>query len=210
MPTDVVDPARELREAIDQLSPRTRVAMLDAVRCPATQLIAGAYVATEGGICPLLASHRRGGRVHDASTTSSPFAGAWDRFTATPTGRTREISAHERRMLETMLLTSLARDRRRREAAELARAKRERRAERERLVRAAVAGVRRGLDSTLRDGLIARALESDRTPELKDRAGWAWLGVHRRYDDYRDALARAGDAGARASRTESERVPAGV
>jgi hypothetical protein len=213
MPKDVIDPARDLRVAIDQLSPRTRLAMLEAVRCPATRLIAGAYVASDReGICPLLASHRRGGRVHDASTTSSPFAAAWDRFTQTRTGATRDIGAHERRMLETMLLASLARDRRRRVAAELARAKRGRRAERERIVRAAVAGVRRGLDSTLREGLVARALERDRAPELKDRAGWRWVGMHRRYDDYRVAVGKAlrtenaGDTGSEGSEAAVELV----
>ncbi|MEJ7656322.1 MAG: hypothetical protein WKF33_04755 [Thermoleophilaceae bacterium] len=70
------DPTEELPQAIEALSVTTRAAMLEAVRCPATRLIAGSYVAPGGGICPLLAAHRRGGRTHDGSTGVSAFAAA--------------------------------------------------------------------------------------------------------------------------------------
>ena len=69
------DPTEELPQAIEALSVTTRAAMLEAVRCPATRLIAGSYVAP-GGDCPLLAAHRRGGRTHDGSTGVSAFAAA--------------------------------------------------------------------------------------------------------------------------------------
>ena len=58
-------------------------------------------------------------------------------------------------------------------------------------MRAAVTQIRPGFDSGLLEGLLSRALESDRVPELRDRANWAWLRVHRRYDDYRAGVARA-------------------
>src|ERR1700683_5282606 len=65
----------ELRLAIDCLPVRTREAMLRGVLSE-RHIIVGAYVDGEGGVCPMLAAHRRGGR-----TAFLPFAKAWDRFT---------------------------------------------------------------------------------------------------------------------------------
>jgi hypothetical protein len=70
--TRVVD---DLRLAIDCLPVRTREAMLDAVRRN-ERIIVGAYVDGYGGVCPMLAAHRRGGRTDFLS-----FAKSWDRFT---------------------------------------------------------------------------------------------------------------------------------
>ena len=53
----------------------TREAMLAGVRA-SSAIIVGAYVDGEGGVCPMLAAHRRGGRTDFLS-----FARAWDRFT---------------------------------------------------------------------------------------------------------------------------------
>ena len=64
----------ELRLTIDCLPLRTRVAMLEGVR--ANEIIVGAYADRKGGICPMLAAHRNGGRTSLAS-----FARAWDRYT---------------------------------------------------------------------------------------------------------------------------------
>ena len=83
------DRAEELPQAIEELSVTTRAAMLQAVRCPATRLIAGSYVAPGGGICPVLAAHRRGGRPHDGSTGVSAFADVWDRYTGASTAEPR-------------------------------------------------------------------------------------------------------------------------
>src|SRR3954468_12743110 len=67
--------AREdLRLAVDCLPRRTRVAMLEGIR--ANDIIVGAYVDRKGGVCPMLAAHRCGGRTDFLS-----FAHAWDRFT---------------------------------------------------------------------------------------------------------------------------------
>jgi hypothetical protein len=67
-------PIEELRTAIDCLPVETRVAMLDGVRNH--DIIVGAYTDRRGGVCPMLAAHRCGGR-----TNFLAFAHAWDRFT---------------------------------------------------------------------------------------------------------------------------------
>lgn len=64
-----------LRLTIDCLPIATRVAMLEGVR-DAERVIVGAYTDGRGGVCPMLAAHRRGGRTNFVS-----FARAWDRFT---------------------------------------------------------------------------------------------------------------------------------
>src|SRR4051812_15694087 len=67
--------AREdLRLAVDCLPRRTRVAMLEGIR--SNDIIVGAYVDRKGGVCPMLAAHRCGGRTDFLS-----FAHSWDRFT---------------------------------------------------------------------------------------------------------------------------------
>jgi hypothetical protein len=121
-------PIEDLRLAIDCLPAHTREAMLDGVR--ANEIIVGAYSDRAGGVCPMLAAHRNGGRTNFIS-----FARAWDRFAGTKHARRateREIAvlvAH----LEASLLAeddvdlggavadhqSLARDRRAREASGL-------------------------------------------------------------------------------------------
>jgi hypothetical protein len=65
----------DLRLTIDCLPLTTRVAMLEGVR-DAERVIVGAYTDRDGGVCPMLAAHRRGGR-----TSLLSFARAWDRFT---------------------------------------------------------------------------------------------------------------------------------
>jgi hypothetical protein len=65
----------DLRLTIDCLPVRTREAMLDGVRSH-ERIIVGAYVDGDGGVCPMLAAHRRGGRTNFLS-----FARSWDRFT---------------------------------------------------------------------------------------------------------------------------------
>jgi hypothetical protein len=65
----------DLRLTIDCMPVQTRRAMLDGLR-GAERIIVGAYTDGEGGVCPMLAAHRRGGR-----TSFLSFARAWDRFT---------------------------------------------------------------------------------------------------------------------------------
>jgi hypothetical protein len=65
----------DLRLTIDCLPVATRRAMLDGVT-RADRVIVGAYTDRDGGVCPMLAAHRCGGR-----TSFLSFARAWDRFT---------------------------------------------------------------------------------------------------------------------------------
>ena len=67
-------PARDLRTAIDCLPLKTRKAMLGGVE--SNRIIVGAYTDRSGGVCPMLAAHRNGGRTSLAS-----FARAWDSYT---------------------------------------------------------------------------------------------------------------------------------
>src|SRR3712207_7902239 len=59
--------------AVDCLPERTKVAMLDGIA--ENTIIVGAYTDRRGGVCPMLAAHRHGGR-----TDLLAFAHAWDRF----------------------------------------------------------------------------------------------------------------------------------
>lgn len=68
-------PIERLRLAIDCLPLRTREAMLEGIRSN-ERIIIGAYVDELGGVCPMLAAHRCGGR-----TDLLAFAKSWDRFT---------------------------------------------------------------------------------------------------------------------------------
>jgi hypothetical protein len=90
----------DLRLTIDCLPLATRQAMLDGVRA-SERIIAGAYTDAHGGVCPMLAAHRRGGRTNFLS-----FARAWDRFTRA--GRhARAATRRERGILIGQLEASL-------------------------------------------------------------------------------------------------------
>jgi hypothetical protein len=95
-------PARELRRAIDGMPVETRQAMLDVIgRNP---IVVGAY-ATDGGVCPMLAAHRNGGRTDYAA-----FARAWDRYCGARKNHARRATERELNALRTMLETSIADD----------------------------------------------------------------------------------------------------
>ena len=95
------DPINELRRAIDRLPVQTRTAMLDGIR--ANPIIVGAYTDNQGGICPMLAAHRHGGR-----TTQLAFARSWDNFAGA--ARVRRATQRELRVLEGQLQASLLKD----------------------------------------------------------------------------------------------------
>ena len=95
------DPITRLQTAIDCLPERTRRAMLDGVR--ANTIVVGAYTDGHGGICPMLAAHRNGGR-----TSFLSFARAWDDFARADA--VRPASPRELRVLEDLLVASLAED----------------------------------------------------------------------------------------------------
>src|SRR3954463_247956 len=89
--------AARLRAAVDMLPTETKQAML--VGLDNETIVTGAYT-HDGGICPMLAAHRRGGR-----TDRESFAHAWDRYTGAKKGRV--ASERERRTLRSLLDASL-------------------------------------------------------------------------------------------------------
>ena len=94
-------PARDLRIAIDCLPLQTRKAMLEGIE--SNRIIVGAYTDRKGGVCPMLAAHRNGGR-----TSFISVARAWDRYTGAR--RPRPATEHELTTLRTMLEASIALD----------------------------------------------------------------------------------------------------
>ena len=75
--------------------------MLEGIR--SNPIIAGAYTDRKGGVCPMLAAHRNGGR-----TTYISVARAWDRYTGAK--RARPASEREINALRAMLEASIALD----------------------------------------------------------------------------------------------------
>jgi hypothetical protein len=87
---------------VDCLPIQTRKAMLAGIE--ANRIIVGAYTDRQGGVCPMLAAHRNGGRTSLAS-----FARAWDRYTRAG-GRARPATDREVTTLRTMLEASVVLD----------------------------------------------------------------------------------------------------
>ena len=152
----------DLRHAIDSLPRDTRVAMLEGIR--QNDIIVGAYT-DHGGICPMLAAHRAGGRASCIS-----LAKAWDTFAfrGARTRLARRATRRELLVLTSHLEVSLLDDG---ATSDLGAAI----AEHEELLHARPADDRPG--------------DADRSAELEARPGWAWLRVMRRYDEYERALA---------------------
>jgi hypothetical protein len=94
-------PIERLRTAIDCLPVSTREAMLAGVLANG-RIIVGAYVDRDGGVCPMLAAHRRGARTDFLS-----FARSWDRF-ARAGEKPRVATEREVRILVTQLEASIA------------------------------------------------------------------------------------------------------
>src|SRR4051794_33569358 len=92
------DPITRLRSAIDCLPARTREGMLEGIR--SSPIVVGAYTDGRGGICPMLAAHRNGGR-----TSFLSFARAWDGFARAD--KVRRATPRELRVLEGLLMRSL-------------------------------------------------------------------------------------------------------
>lgn len=94
--------AQRLRNAVHALPSHTKEAMLRGIR--RNRVIVGAYVDKRGGVCPMLAAHRNGGR-----TNFGTFARAWDAFTGAGR-RPRRASRREVRTLEGYLEMALLRE----------------------------------------------------------------------------------------------------
>jgi hypothetical protein len=138
----------------------SKVAMLRGIE--ENEIIAGAYVDGDGGVCPMLAAHRTGGRTSLAS-----FAKAWDRYTNA--SRARRASSRELRTLVALLEESLAND---------ANVSSQDMRDAVTQHKALVAGRKERQDTG----------ERDRTRELAGRHGWSWSRLFRRYDQYEAAL----------------------
>ena len=93
--------ADRLRRAVEALPAHTKQGMLDGIR--SNRVIVGAYTDKRGGVCPMLAAHRNGGR-----TDFGTFAKAWDAFTGAK--RPRRASVREVRTLRGYLEVALIRE----------------------------------------------------------------------------------------------------
>jgi hypothetical protein len=165
------NPAQRLRTAVEVLPRRTRIAMLRGI--DDNDIIAGGYSDKQvGGICPMLAAHRNGGRTSLAS-----FARAWDRFT--DARRPRLATARELRALRSYIELSLLRD----EQGEQSLTTLAEHLKSERRVRPRTRPVR----ATRR----ADTGERYRARELRRKRRWAWLIPTRRYDVFADRVAAA-------------------
>jgi hypothetical protein len=173
-------PAHELRIAIDCLPLDTRKAMLDGMS--ASRIIVGAYVDGQGGVCPMLAAHRNGGRTSLAS-----FARAWDRYTRVR--KPRPASEREIITLTTMLEASVALDEP--GYTELAEA------------------IAEHKQSSKRPAARPTG-ETHRAHELRGQEGWAWMRPFRRLDQFelavRELRAMERERARRGAERELERV----
>ena len=93
-------PLERLRLAVDCMPVATRRAMLEGLRA-SDRILVGAYTDEHGGVCPMLAAHRAGGR-----TDYLAFAKSWDRF-AGARGSGRPATLREVRLLVGLLEASL-------------------------------------------------------------------------------------------------------
>jgi hypothetical protein len=170
------NPTYRLRRAVDALPRHTREAMLRGIA--SNRVIVGAYVDPgSGGICPMLAAHRNGGRTSVAS-----FAREWDAYTGAK--RPRPATRHEVRTLRAILSESLSLDTsiERTPIAELAA---QIRAEREQLARCAPADAPvADRESSPAEPVAPDAEPARRKPAKRD------IRIRRR-DPYLDLLAVA-------------------
>jgi hypothetical protein len=155
----------------------------------------GGYTDRNGGICPMLAAHRNGGRTSFAS-----FARAWDAFTGAGR-RPRRASRREIRVLRTYLEMSLLEDDTRAPAggsltaiADQIRTERREAAERAATEGAAVedAPVERPTPQPSRSEPLAEPIRPEETVRIHDmrrRSRWGWLRSSPRADLYEATIA---------------------
>ena len=150
--------AQRLRNAVYAMPRRTKEAMLRGIR--SNRVIVGAYVDKRGGVCPMLAAHRNGGR-----TNFGTFARAWDAYTGANATKPRRASRREvarPRGLPRAVPDPRRSARRRAEpGAPLTEEVREVQATRRRL---AEADAREGSDVTVEDVLTHRLRRAPSTP----------------------------------------------
>jgi hypothetical protein len=176
-------PASRLRAAVEAMPRRSREAMLRGL--DSGPIIAGAYSdSSSGGICPMLAAHRNGGR-----TDLSNFARTWDFFTGAR--RPRLATRRELRTLRSYLEMSLVdSDYSAHEPMSVVadRLRAERKRWRDEAAQVDVAS-----EPVRPTEPMADTGETDRTAELRSRRGWAWIRPTRSYDEYRRRIAAASE-----------------
>jgi hypothetical protein len=194
------NPAERLRFAVEALPQRTREAMLRGIA--SNPIVVGAYVdRASGGICPMLAAHRNGGRTSLAS-----FARAWDRYTGAK--RPRLATRRELRTLRSLLESTLAHDDHG-EPGSIAEAAAEIRAERARLAAREASRaptIAEPIDAAISIRRRRETGERHRAGELRHRLRWSWMRPARRYEEYRDLVVAAEEqlAEQRALRADEE------
>lgn len=171
--------AQRLRTTVELLPRHTREAMLQGI--DSNRVIVGGYTDGEGGVCPMLAAHRNGGRTSFAS-----FARAWDAFTGAGK-RPRRASRRELRVLRTYLeMSLLEEDTSIGGEPSLAAIADQIRAER-RSLGGSTALTRRG------ESLPSRPGDPNRASPLRHRQRWSWMRPTRRYDVFEATLAAASE-----------------
>ena len=190
-------PTYRLRKSVEALPRHTKEAMLRGLE--SNRIIVGAYVdPRSGGVCPMLAAHRNGGRTSVAS-----FAIAWDAYTGAK--RPRRATRREVRTLRLLLEWSLGADSSL-PTGSIAEAAAQIRAEREQFRCAELPGTeltdaelpdaeRTTLPEPADEDITIRRRhdtgERHRGRELLLRRDWAWMRPARRLDEYKDLLAAA-------------------
>ncbi len=175
--------AHELRAAVDRLPLATRRAMLDGIQTES--IIVGADGNPRGGVCPIYAT-----QSPPSKRIGAPFAQAWDRFAGARMGR--PASEGELRTLRSMLETSIGLATEPAEpAVSLQAAIAAHKASQARTRAHAVPPARETRQPAKpmrKPAPRGDTGERDRTAELSQHNGWAWLRPFRRYDDYERAL----------------------
>lgn len=173
-------PADRLRRTVEALPRRTREAMLRGIQ--SNRIIAGAYVdSRSGGVCPMLAAHRNGGRTDLAS-----FARTWDFFTGAR--KVRRATRREVATLRSYLELSLIADGDEYLPAHESISDAAARIRSERAAHRAAVVVAETVDASRER---APSGERNRSDELRGRSRWAWMRPTRRYDVYSERLAAA-------------------
>jgi hypothetical protein len=185
------NPTQRLRWAVDALPEHTKEAMLEGIR--KNRIIVGAYVdPRSGGICPMLAAHRNGGR-----TSLAAFARAWDAYTAARRprlARRREVATLIGFLRESLAEPSLgmAGSGSIAEVAAEIRSERAALAAREAAEREAQTALNPPEpDEEVRIRRRPKTGELHRGAELRGRLRWAWMRPTRRYDEFKDLVAAA-------------------
>lgn len=171
----------ELRAAVDRLPLATRRAMLEGI--DTHPIIVGADGNPRGGVCPIYATARP-----PSKRIGAPFARAWDRFAGARLAR--PASQQELRTLRSMLEASIKLDNEPAEpAVSLSAAIAAHKASQARSRTVSSVPETRSPAKPARKPAPRRDTgERERTAELSQQNGWAWLRPFRRYDDYERAL----------------------